>query len=455
MDLQATILAVATPPGQSTRGMVRVAGPKTIELVNSIFESPLEGTGGVFPVRLGVKALRLPALAIVFTEERGPIGQPVVELWLPGHPDLLHRVLNLLLAKGATLDVRMASPGEFTARAWMLGRMNLTQAEGVGLLVSAEYATAVRAAHKLLAGGPGERLKDLREQILDLLSALEAGIDFSDQEDVRFMEVDQVQSTLASIHLSLTDFRARGVPLERFSGAPRVVVVGPPNAGKSTLCNALLSGERFLTAPVEGTTRDAVATPWSLDAPGGQIEAILVDSPGVFDNQHAVNLGSTNLSDQASHRHVEVLESAAVVLSCYPAGAVASGDSVDDHRLIRVQTKIDLVNEPTNQAFNSFSVSAQTGEGIGILKELILKHLMHADDRSVDGVALRQSHWSSIDQGLQALEAAKDLAQQDPCPDELVCEALLLARHALDEILGDRDPEAVFDRVFSSFCIGK
>ena len=228
MDLETTILAVATPPGQSARGMIRVAGADAVALVNSVLQDPLPHTAGVASVRIVEEFSNLPALAMVFTAERGPIGQPVVELWLAGNQDLLHRLLSQLLQQGADSGARQASPGEFTARAWMLGRMDLTQAEGVGLLVSAEHTAAVRAAHRLLVGGPGDRIKELREKTLDLLAALEAGIDFSDQEDVRFLPVEQVRSTLSDLLQSLQLFRERGVPLERFQGNPPRCGRGPP-----------------------------------------------------------------------------------------------------------------------------------------------------------------------------------------------------------------------------------
>ena len=454
MDLETTILAVATPPGQSARGMIRVAGADAVALVNSVLQDPLPHTAGVASVRIVEGFSNLPALAMVFTAERGPIGQPVVELWLAGNQDLLHRLLNQLLQQGADSGARQASPGEFTARAWMLGRMDLTQAEGVGLLVSAEHTAAVRAAHRLLVGGPGDRIKELREQTLDLLAALEAGIDFSDQEDVRFLPVEQVRSTLSDLLKSLQLFRERGVPLERFQGTPRVVVVGPPNAGKSTLCNALLSGKRFLTAPIEGTTRDLVATPWELMAPGGPLDVTLVDSPGVFDEKHGVDLGSTDLSEQASHNHEEALSSANVILSCQVIGT-KHPDWGADRRVIQVHTKVDQLSTGFLPRGAGVPVSAQTGRGVDQLKAQILEKLMDFGDQGADGVALRESHWSTIEQAIQSLRDAQRLAQQEKCPDELVCEALLLVRRAFDEVLGDRDPEAVFDRVFSSFCIGK
>jgi tRNA modification GTPase len=454
VDLESTILAVATPPGQSARGMIRIAGPNAAGLANSILESPLPDIAGVFSVRTFPELFSFPALAILFTADRGPLGQPVVELWLPGNSELLHRALNQLLEGSAEYGARLASPGEFTARAWMLGRMDLTQAEGVGLLVSAEHTAAVRAAHRLLAGGPGERIKELREHILDLLAALEAGIDFSDQEDVRFLPTEEVQSTLSEILKALRLLRERGVPLERFQGPPRIMVVGPPNAGKSTLCNALLSGDRFLTASIEGTTRDLVATPWVFDAPGGALDAVLVDSPGVFDEKHGVDLGSVRLSEQASQQHHEALSSANVILSCQVYGE-KSVAWTEDPRVIRVHTKMDEPDrEQPSDCFN-VGVSAHTGYGINQLRAQILDKLMGFEEQKTDGVALRESHWSTIDQAIRSLCDARELARQEICPDELVCEALLLARRALDEVLGNRDPEAVFDRVFSSFCIGK
>ena len=454
MDLDSTILAVATPPGQSARGMIRIAGPDAVGLVNGILRAPLPEATGAYPVRTVPQLLSLPALAILFSADRGPIGQPVVELWLPGNPELLHRVLSQLLERGSEYGARLASPGEFTARSWMLGRMDLTQAEGVGLLVSAEHTAAVRAAHRLLAGGPGKRIKELREQILDLLAALEAGIDFSDQEDVRFLPTEEVHSTLCGILKSLQLIRERGVPLERFQGPPRIMVVGPPNAGKSTLCNALLSGERFLTAPIEGTTRDLVSTPWALDAPGGALDVVLVDSPGVFDEKHGIDLGSARLSEQASQEHEKALSSANVILSCQVCGE-QSVAWTGDPRVIQVRTKKDQADQESPQNCSDVEVSARTGYGIDHLKAQILDKLMGFEGHHSDGVALRESHWATIDQAIRSLQDAHELAQQESCPDELVCEALLLSRRALDEVLGNRDPEAVFDRVFSSFCIGK
>ena len=232
------------------------------------------------------------------------------------------------------------------------------------------------------------------------------------------------------------------------------MVVGPPNAGKSTLCNALLSGERFLTAPIEGTTRDLVSTPWAFDAPGGALDVVLVDSPGVFDEKHGIDLGSARLSEQASQEHEKALSSANVILSCQVCGE-ESVAWTGDPRVIQVRTKKDQADQEPPQNCSGVAVSARTGYGIDHLKAQILDKLMGFEGHHSDGVALRESHWATIDQAIRSLQDAHELAQQESCPDELVCEALLLSRRALDKVLGNRDPEAVFDRVFSSFCIGK
>ena len=275
-----TIAAVSSPPGSSARGIVRLSGPRAVEAARSCFcpddasswdDSPgqarLEGR-----LRLG-PALELPAAVFLFRAPRSYTREDVVEFHLPGSPGLLALLTDALLGAG----VRPAEPGEFTARALHHGALDLTRAEGVAELIHARSDGQLRAARRLLEGALARDADAARDELDDLRALVEAALDFAD-EDIEFIPRDELVLRLRSVAARLRVAAASDERVERLAEPPRIVLAGPPNAGKSTLMNRLTGLDRAICSPLAGTTRDVLCAAIAL--PHG--EALLCDTAGIF-----------------------------------------------------------------------------------------------------------------------------------------------------------------------------
>ena len=282
MDLDATILAVSSPPGHSARGIVRCSGTNTIELIGYRLDGGLSSPGrGVFPVRFRLEHVSVAALMLVTEGPASYTGEDTIELQVPGHPQLLARLVELLIQDGAVraMNVRLAHPGEFTARAFLSGRIALPEAESVAALVAARSDDEIQAADLMRRGRLGTVVESVSELLANALALVEAGIDFTDEEDVSAIEAEDLHGRLEEATEQLSQHLERSVGLESLQSLPWVVLEGPPNAGKSTLFNALLGRGRAVVSGTEGTTRDVLTEPMRL---GGDCdgEVLLVDLAG-------------------------------------------------------------------------------------------------------------------------------------------------------------------------------
>ncbi|MBI5853169.1 MAG: 50S ribosome-binding GTPase, partial [Planctomycetes bacterium] len=274
-DLGDTIAAVASPPGASARGVVRVSGPKAFEAIGRLCDSEPPRARAARELRIAVLDTPIDALALTMTAPRSYTGEDVVELHLPGAPLLLAHVVQSLVATG---EVRAALPGEFTRRAFANHKLSLAQAEAVLALIDADSRDAHRAALAMLHGELGASARSIRAKILDARAWIEAGLDF---------EIGEAGGVDASHwRPPLQDARAQLSALERSlpraAAAGDVVLLGAANAGKSSLLNALLGREAAIVSPHAGTTRDVIAVEYApglrlLDAPGE------LESPGELD----------------------------------------------------------------------------------------------------------------------------------------------------------------------------
>lgn len=456
MDTTATILAVSSPPGRSARGLVRISGPDAFRLIADRLVPMLDVGAvdrGMSGRRLRIGDHELPVLVLLAPGPGTATGEHIVEVQAPGNPDLLSRIVESLIGSGrdAGLDVRSAEPGEFTARGFFNGRCSLTEAEGVAATIAACSDAQLRAASMLRTGRLGAVASELSEGIAGVLALVEAGIDFSDEDDVVAITPHALLDRIGPVQARIEEVLDRSVGMERLQSLPQVVLCGPPNAGKSTLFNAMLGRERAVVSGRPGTTRDVLREP--LDVSGGTgpaHEVLLVDLAGLDPlDPSPMNLRMQSMAQDA-------IESADLLLVCSePGGEVVH---VDDERVLRVQTKSDLATEATHDAA---SVCARSGEGLGALRDRIRARL---SDRVVHleahAMALQPRHEAELREAMEGLQEVLAIVEPErsapalPRP-ELVASSLRRSLDATASLAGDLTPDDILGRIFASFCIGK
>lgn len=442
LDIHDTIAAIASPPGPGIRGLVRISGPGTFELLDAIFIADPPGRPPRVPMirpgSLNVAGLRRP-LAVLLARWPGPrtyTGQDLAEIHTVGAPPILQRVLETCLARGA----RLAEPGEFTMRAFLGGRLDLTSAEAVLGVIDARSRDQLDRALRQLAGGLAGPIRRLRDRLLDILAHLEAGLDFVDEDDVdpigRALLVEELSGAAGDLRSIAESFRDRDRP---GVGLPRVVLVGPPNAGKSRLFNALVGEARAIVSHVAGTTRDYLSAPCDFDG----VAAELVDTAGIEDADHPIE-------SQAQALRAAQVAGADVLLACLPSHAAGAPLVLPQRSHLRVTTMCDLAPS----APGSLATSAETGEGLDRLRLAVAGALRDAasDGDPLAGSAARCR--DGLDRASRAIVAAGS-ALALGLGDELVAVDLRIALDELGKVVGAVVADDILDRIFSRFCIGK
>ncbi|MHC5022462.1 MAG: tRNA modification GTPase [Planctomycetota bacterium] len=464
-----TILAVASPPGRSARGIVRLSGPRTFALLDDRLNIPgcrppashardeSPPARGLHAARLRLDDHDLPVLALLFPGPRSYTGEDAAEIQLPGNPALLERVIDALLdaARARDLDARRAEPGEFTARAFFHGRLSLTEAEGVAATIAARSDAALRAAALLRDGTFGHLAADWSADLARVLALVEAGIDFTDEEDVVPITPAALLERLRALRGAISMQLDRAIGMEQLEAIPWVVLTGRANAGKSTLFNALLGRRRAVVSPVAGTTRDVLAEPLSIDTDHGAAEVMLVDLAGAEDAR-------TSMDRRVQQAAREALRRAELRLHCVPAGEPAP--AVDDASIL-VRTKIDVATEDDEIADargeSALHVSAVTGAGLHDVRHAIGTRLAdHAVSLAADTLALQPRHESALATAAAHLRDAIALVEPQSSAaaltePELIAASMRLALDDLAMLAGEMTPDDVLGLVFSTFCIGK
>jgi tRNA modification GTPase len=449
----ATIAAIASPRGPGARGVIRVSGPAARGLLESVLVGapPSLERRTAFEGRLDDGRGEQPVLVLWMPGPRSFTREDVLELHLPGAAPLLEAALGRLLSLGA----RLAEPGEFTRRAFEHGRIDLTRAEGILDLVHARSEAERRAATALLLGGLARRLEPLRAGLDSLRALAEASLDF-DEADTGHVPDEELEALATDLLAGLREAASWEARRVARSHRPRVVLVGEPNAGKSSLYNALVPGAEALVSDLRGTTRDSLHAPWPV--PGGELE--LVDTAGL----DAAASGGADTAAQGRAR--DLREGADLLLLVVDPeqpgdleGALAALPAGPP--VLLVWSKADLgaaaprlSPEAGGRIEEVLRVSARSGAGLAALAERAAGRLLGAGASPRPERELGVRHRVALERAAEALDRGR-AAWRAGLPLDLYAEALREAGAELDAISGRTTAEDLLTRIFAAFCIGK
>lgn len=457
-DLNDTIVAVSSP-ASAQAVIIRVTGPRTIDILNTIALPPLNAQiHKIVPVKFHLDDdFQINADIYLFPHRSSYTGDPLAEIHFWSNPSLTETVVNKLLAAGC----RTAQPGEFTARAYLNGKMDLSQAEAVNNIIMSSNRLQLSAAEKLLAGRLTQTAAEVSKEILDCLSLLEAGMDFSEQ-DIQFVTKDDAIKKISAAKTKLAQLLSGSITFEAVMDLPAVGIAGAVNAGKSSLLNALLGRQRSIVSPEQKTTRDILT---------GIIESansryVLFDCAGLITQpQNQIDI----LAQAAA---VEALNNADVVIYCVD---IAKADFAEDAAVLRsfdnkiivpIATKTDLLDQngiskklqvlKSQFQMDFLPLSSIKNSGLVQLTNIIDEKLLCSSDSTEAqsaAVALTARHRQSVSEAVSNLAGAIEQLQIDN--DEVAAMLLRAAFQSLATLEHEHIDEKILDNIFSHFCIGK
>jgi tRNA modification GTPase len=458
-----TICATATASvstGTVARSIIRITGAETFAIISEIFSTkgPV-GKHGVIAGRIRLDiGLEIDTDLYCFGAPRSYTGEDLAELHFFAAP----AVVECILEKLCRLS-RLAGPGEFTLRAYLNGRIDLSQAEAVAQIVAGSNKFQIQAAQKLLAGKLAQTAEKIHSRILDILSLLEAGMDFS-EEDIEFVTKENAVGTIGQIRADLQALLDGNIRYEEMIDLPAVGLAGASNAGKSSLLNALLGSERSIVSPQQATTRDVLTGVME----GEKSRCMLFDCAGLGPGETSAGL----LDELGRQAAMEAINAADVVLLCVDMDKadytedICISKSIAKEDYMFVATKSDLLDkdsirtksEQLGELFASDVIvcSAVTGSGIEQLRGGVEKHVISITAgacEAADRIAINQRHARLVREAIANLDdAGEEIAGEN---NEI---AAMLLRSSCEKLAGlekeDID-DAILDRIFSNFCIGK
>ncbi len=432
--MNSTIVALSTAVGRSAIAVVRMSGDNAIEIAKEIFQPfPKE------PNFLRVGTLRTEhfdehCMCVFFAAPHSYTGENTVEFHCHGGTAVCQAVIETCLKHGAF----MAQNGEFSKRAFINGKQNLTNAEGIIEMIDAETASAVKAGANLLENKLGKKVVELQDNLLDMISACEATLDYP-EEDLELPTVQSVTSSLQDILQKLNEIIATSALGKVAKYGIDVAIVGAPNVGKSSLLNALLGRDRAIVSDVEGTTRDTLSESVFFR----DIKFNFVDTAGLHDTTDKVEA-------EGIKRAKAVAESADVVL--YLVDDPNDNSTYqNDKPTIKIYNKCDLYQPPKLKK-NQIALSAKSGD-VEELKQLLYDMFHAGDIQNSDLLITNQRHLSCLQRAKDLLENA--LADSATCTLDVLATELRQGWETLGEITGSNAQEEIIDRIYSKFCLGK
>ena len=440
-----TICALSTPQGVGAIGVIRVSGVDTFPILNKIFKGKDLTKVDSHTIHFGTirdnEKIIDEVLVAVFKTPKSFTKEDVAEISCHGSEYIIRYILKLLIQHGC----RMANPGEFTQRAFMNGQFDLVQAEAVADLIAADSEAAHRTALTQMRGGFSKKIAVLREELIHFASLVELELDFG-EEDVEFADRDDLKALIHKLKSQLepliASFDAGNVIKE---GVP-VAIIGPPNAGKSTLLNNLLNEEKAIVTAIAGTTRDVIEDIMFIDG----IKFRFIDTAGIRETEDLVE-------SMGIERSLNAMLNADIVLLLLDSDQphLVLPDGFDEQKVIWVRNKIDL--KGTDYTYskpieNEVQISAKLGIGIEDLKNTIVAKAK--TQRQADTMLTNLRHYEHLVKANEALaEVLNGLAIG--ITGDFLAQDIRLSLHHLGEITGQITTDDLLDNIFSKFCIGK
>jgi tRNA modification GTPase len=451
-----TIVALATPPGIGAIGVIRLSGDKSIAIANKLFPSKDLTKQPSHTLHIGLlkeeEKLLDEVVISVYKNPTSYTGEDVIEISCHGSAYVQEQIIRSVIHKGA----RLAKPGEFTQRAFLNGKLDLTQAEAVGDLIASNTEASQKAALYNMRGKFSEILINLREQLIQFSSLIELELDFS-EEDVEFADrgklltlIDQLSATTRQL---LDSFALGNV----IKNGVSVAIVGKPNAGKSTLLNTLLNENRAIVSELAGTTRDTIEEILNING----ILFRLIDTAGI--REHATDM----IEDLGMAKSLEKIEQADIVLYLFDAAIIDISDiekvrtklTQQNKKFILVANKSDVIDVlTTKEKFKTISgsifISAKTSIGIEELKQILFSMVTKDNSLTENTVITNARHYEALQEVEKSLRDIKEGLTNKIYIDLLSLEIRKCLYH-LGEITGEITNEDRLDYIFSKFCIGK
>ncbi len=442
-----TIAAIATPPGNGGVGIIRISGPDVPAIAKQLLTKPLQPRFALFSSFLDEDGSAIDSgIALYFPAPASYTGEDVLEL--QGHGGSV--VLDMLLRRVLSLGGRLANPGEFTERAFLNNKLDLAQAEAVADLIESSTEQSVRSAQKSMQGVFSEQINALVDELTELRTYVEAAIDFVDEE-IDFLSDGVVENRIVHLLERIEQIQATAQQGRLLRDGMTVVLAGKPNAGKSSLLNALAGHDAAIVTDIAGTTRDVLRERIQLDG----MPLHVIDTAGLRESENVVE-------KEGIRRAQEEIKQADRILLL-----LDSRESEDEQQLLsylpdnvsitKIYNKIDLIGrEPEirqTAASCEIHLSVKTGAGMELLRQH-LKQCMGYHEQTDNVFIARRRHIEALRKGHEfVLSALHQL--QDSQAGELVAEDLRQAQNSLSEITGKFTSDDLLGKIFSSFCIGK
>ena len=455
-----TIAAISTAPGQAAIAMVRLSGPEAISITDVVFEGKDLSKADTHTLHFGLlkdeETLIDEVVIGIFRNPHSYTGEDIIEISCHGSDFIAHKVLDLVLSKGA----RMAEKGEFTLRSFINGKMDLSQAESVADLIASHSDASHQLALKQLRGGVSDEIKKLREELINFASLLELELDFA-EEDVEFANRDQLKDLIRRVRVAvkkLIDSFAFGNAMKK--GVP-TVIAGRPNAGKSTLLNALLEDERAIVSEIAGTTRDTIEEVLYIDG----IPFRLIDTAGLRE-------ATDQIEAIGVERAMQKVGESSVVMYVFDASDMNPEDvNIDIAKLKEAAAHINFIAVANKMDRNPYAkqsewagdhlnaddvlpVSAKNQMNIEFLKERLFGLIGLGKVDPQQQIISNSRHLNALRKVDESLHAVEDGFEQQVTSDFIAMD-MRQALHWLGEITGEVSTDDILGNIFSKFCIGK
>jgi len=444
-----TITAIATPPGEGAISVIRISGPDAISTTESIFSgrsrlSDSQSHTLHYGNIVSDNEVIDDVLVSVFHNPNSYTGEDAAEISTHGSPLIVKRIIELLISKG----VKAAEPGEFTKRAFLNNRIDLTQAEAVADVISARTDASLRGARSQLDGMLSAKVDELREKLIKISSYIELELDFT-EDDIELIQKDELIKNIDEIILEIESLLGTYSFGRVIRDGVNVAIVGKPNVGKSSILNYLLKESRAIVSEIPGTTRDIIREEVSIDG----ILFKLYDTAGMRFSEDVVE-------KEGVSRSIEVVKNSDLILLIGDTEIGFSDELFqevsnlnDATGVVKVLNKIDL--HPDSEIESNYNISALTGEGIDLLMSGMVKASLGSSSYSEkDAIVSNIRHYDCLNRAKKNLIKAKETAT-GKLTEEFIAADLRAAENDLGEIIGLVTPDDILNNIFSNFCIGK